>query len=82
LILRVLRTRNAARGGRTPIIKLAGEGQSLLIYSARRRRDYSAWNFPLAIMAGMTRAAVVTGKHDRFTPSPDAPTIAYKFMKF
>ena len=39
------------------------------------------WNFPLAIMVGMTMAAVVTGNTTVLKPSPDAPTIAYKFME-
>lgn len=39
------------------------------------------WNFPLAIMAGMTMAAVVTGNTAVLKPSPDAPAIAYKFME-
>jgi 1-pyrroline-5-carboxylate dehydrogenase len=39
------------------------------------------WNFPLAIMAGMTMAAVVCGNTTVLKPSPDAPTICYKFME-
>ena len=39
------------------------------------------WNFPLAIMAGMTMSAVVTGNTAVLKPSPDAPVIAYKFME-
>ncbi len=39
------------------------------------------WNFPLAIMCGMTMAAVVCGNTAVLKPSPDAPTIAYKFME-
>ena len=39
------------------------------------------WNFPLAIMVGMTMSAVVTGNTTVLKPSPDAPTIAYKFME-
>lgn len=39
------------------------------------------WNFPLAIMVGMTTAAVVTGNTTVLKPSPDSPTIAYKFME-
>ncbi len=39
------------------------------------------WNFPLAIMAGMTMAAVVCGNTTVLKPSPDAPVIAYKFME-
>ena len=38
------------------------------------------WNFPLAIMAGMTCAAVVCGNTVVLKPSPDAPTIAARFL--
>lgn len=38
------------------------------------------WNFPFAIMAGMTTAAVVCGNTVVLKPSPDAPTIAHKFV--
>jgi 1-pyrroline-5-carboxylate dehydrogenase len=38
------------------------------------------WNFPLAIMAGMTMAAVVTGNTVILKPSVDAPTIAAIFF--
>ena len=37
------------------------------------------WNFPFAIMAGMTAAAIVTGNTVILKPSSDAPTIAAKF---
>jgi 1-pyrroline-5-carboxylate dehydrogenase len=39
------------------------------------------WNFPLAIMVGMTVASVVTGNTVVLKPSSDAPTIAYKFFE-
>lgn len=39
------------------------------------------WNFPLAIMCGMTLSAVVTGNTTVLKPSPDAPVIAAKFME-
>lgn len=39
------------------------------------------WNFPLAILVGMTMSAVVTGNTTVLKPSPDAPTIAFKFME-
>jgi 1-pyrroline-5-carboxylate dehydrogenase len=39
------------------------------------------WNFPLAIMAGMTVASVVTGNTVVLKPSSDAPTIAYQFFE-
>lgn len=38
------------------------------------------WNFPLAIMAGMTAASIVTGNTVVLKPSPDAPTIAARFL--
>jgi 1-pyrroline-5-carboxylate dehydrogenase len=38
------------------------------------------WNFPLAIMAGMTAAAIVSGNTVVLKPSPDAPTIAARFL--
>jgi 1-pyrroline-5-carboxylate dehydrogenase len=38
------------------------------------------WNFPLAIMAGMTAAAIVCGNTVVLKPSPDAPTIAARYL--
>lgn len=39
------------------------------------------WNFPLAILVGMTTAAVVTGNTVVLKPSSDSPVIASKFME-
>jgi 1-pyrroline-5-carboxylate dehydrogenase len=39
------------------------------------------WNFPFAIMAGMTAASIVTGNTVILKPSSDAPTIAAKFAE-
>ncbi|MFA4874268.1 MAG: aldehyde dehydrogenase family protein, partial [bacterium] len=39
------------------------------------------WNFPLAILAGMTTAAVVTGNTVVLKPASDTPIIAAKFME-
>src|SRR5262249_30712990 len=39
------------------------------------------WNFPLAILVGMTTAAVVAGNTVVLKPSSDAPAIGYKFME-
>ncbi len=39
------------------------------------------WNFPFAIMAGMTAASIVTGNTVVLKPSPDAPTIAARFVQ-
>jgi 1-pyrroline-5-carboxylate dehydrogenase len=39
------------------------------------------WNFPLAILAGMTTAAFVSGNTVILKPSSDSPVIAAKFME-
>ncbi len=39
------------------------------------------WNFPLAILCGMTSAAVVAGNTVVLKPSSDSPAIAVKFME-
>ncbi len=39
------------------------------------------WNFPLAIMAGMATAAIVTGNTVVLKPSDDSPVIAAKFVE-
>src|SRR5450432_4695638 len=39
------------------------------------------WNFPCAIMAGMTMASIVSGNTVILKPSSDSPTIAAKFVE-
>ena len=39
------------------------------------------WNFPMAILAGMTVASIVTGNTVVLKPSSDSATIAYKFFE-
>ncbi len=39
------------------------------------------WNFPLAILAGMTLASIVTGNTVVLKPSSDSPVIGYKFFE-
>lgn len=39
------------------------------------------WNFPLAILTGMTTAAIVSGNTVVLKPSSDSPTIAVKFVE-
>src|SRR5947208_12487998 len=39
------------------------------------------WNFPCAIMAGMTSAAIVCGNTVILKPSSESPAIAYKFFE-
>lgn len=39
------------------------------------------WNFPLAILAGMTAASIVTGNTVVLKPSSDTPVTAWKFFE-
>ncbi|MBC8514598.1 aldehyde dehydrogenase family protein, partial [bacterium] len=39
------------------------------------------WNFPLAILSGMTTAAWVTGNTVILKPSSDSPAIGYRYME-
>lgn len=41
----------------------------------------SPWNFPLAIMAGTTVAAIVTGNTVLLKPASTTPVVAYKFIE-
>jgi 1-pyrroline-5-carboxylate dehydrogenase len=39
------------------------------------------WNFPMAILVGMTAASIVSGNTVVLKPSSDSPAIAYKFFE-
>src|SRR6266404_3533223 len=67
--------------GDQPLVKIAGEQNHLDYIPLGVVAVIPPWNFPLAIMAGMTSAAVVTGNTVVLKPSSDAPTIAYKFFE-
>jgi 1-pyrroline-5-carboxylate dehydrogenase len=68
-------------GAPQPLTKLAGEENRLEYIPLGVGAVIPPWNFPLAIMAGMTGAAIVTGNTVVLKPSSDAPTIAYKFFE-
>jgi len=68
-------------GGDQPLVKVPGEESHLDYIPLGVVAVIPPWNFPLAIMAGMTIAAVVTGNTVVLKPSSDAPTIAYKFFE-
>ena len=63
----------------TPI-QLPGERNRLRYLPLGVGAVIPPWNFPLAIMAGMTAAAIVCGNTVVLKPSPDAPTIAARFL--
>ncbi|HLL69980.1 MAG TPA: L-glutamate gamma-semialdehyde dehydrogenase [Pyrinomonadaceae bacterium] len=64
-----------------PVTKLEGEENRLQYIPLGVGVVIPPWNFPLAIMAGMTCASFVTGNTVVLKPSSDAPTIAYKFFE-
>jgi 1-pyrroline-5-carboxylate dehydrogenase len=65
----------------TTPIQYPGERNELLYIPLGVGAVIPPWNFPFAIMAGMTAAAIVTGNTVILKPSSDAPTIAAKFME-
>src|SRR5881296_4028848 len=67
--------------GEQPITKIESEENALVYIPLGVGAVIPPWNFPLAIMAGMTGAAIVTGNTVVLKPSSDAPTIAYKFFE-
>ena len=67
--------------GDQPVTPLEGEKNRFEYIPLGVGAIIPPWNFPLAIMCGMTMAAVVTGNTTVLKPSPDAPVIAYKFME-
>jgi len=64
-----------------PVTKIPGENNSLEYIPLGVGAVIPPWNFPLAIMAGMTMAAVVAGNTVVLKPSSDSPTIAAKFIE-
>jgi 1-pyrroline-5-carboxylate dehydrogenase len=64
----------------TTPIQYPGERNELLYLPLGAGAVISPWNFPLAIMAGMTSAAIVTGNTVVLKPSSDSPTVAARFF--
>src|SRR5215211_3314547 len=64
-----------------PLTHIPGEQNKLEYIPLGVGAVIPPWNFPLAIMAGMTVASVVTGNTVVLKPSSDAPAIAFKFFE-
>ena len=64
----------------TPI-QFPGEHDSLHYIPLGVGAVIPPWNFPCAIMAGMTLASIVCGNTVILKPSSDSPTIAAKFVE-
>jgi 1-pyrroline-5-carboxylate dehydrogenase len=63
-----------------PLVQLEGERDYLRYIPLGVGAVIPPWNFPLAILCGMTIAAVVSGNTVVLKPSSDTPTIAAKFF--
>ncbi|MEO8726204.1 MAG: L-glutamate gamma-semialdehyde dehydrogenase [Acidobacteriaceae bacterium] len=66
--------------GSEPPIQMPGEFDELRYIPLGVGAVISPWNFPFAIMAGMTSAAVVAGNTVILKPSSESPTIAARFI--
>jgi len=64
-----------------PIVKYPGEKNEAVYIPLGVGVVIPPWNFPLAIMVGMTSAAFGAGNTVVLKPSSDAPVIAAKFME-
>ena len=64
-----------------PAVQLPGERDQLRYIALGVGAVIPPWNFPLAIMCGMTVASVVCGNTVVLKPSSDSPTVAVKFFE-
>jgi 1-pyrroline-5-carboxylate dehydrogenase len=67
--------------GEHPITPIAGEENEMHYIPLGVGVVIPPWNFPLAIMAGMTSAAIVTGNALVLKPSSDSPVVAARFVE-
>ena len=75
-------SREALRLAKTELpVQLPGERDRLLYIPLGVGAVIPPWNFPAAIMAGMTLASIVSGNTVILKPSSDSPTIAAKFVE-
>jgi 1-pyrroline-5-carboxylate dehydrogenase len=64
-----------------PLVQLPGEKDELFYLPLGVGVVIPPWNFPLAIIVGMTAAALVAGNTVVIKPSSDTPTIGSKFAE-
>ncbi|MCQ6558926.1 L-glutamate gamma-semialdehyde dehydrogenase [Paenibacillus mendelii] len=66
---------------RQPLVRITGEDNELVYIPLGVGVVIPPWNFPLAILAGMTTSAIVCGNTVVLKPASAAPVIASKFME-
>src|SRR5487761_1945212 len=64
-----------------PTVQMPGERGEMVYIPLGAGIIIPPWNFPLAIMCGMTLAALVAGNTVVIKPSSETPTIAQKFAQ-
>jgi 1-pyrroline-5-carboxylate dehydrogenase len=67
--------------GPQPLYPVAGEKNYLRYIPLGVGVVIPPWNFPMAIMSGLTLASIAAGNTVVLKPSSDSPTIAYKFFE-
>ncbi len=67
--------------GPQPVTQLPGERDEMVYIPLGVGVVIPPWNFPLAILVGMTVAALVTGNTVVLKPSSETPTIGAKFAE-
>jgi len=63
-----------------PVVKIPGEKGKLVYVPLGVGVVVPPWNFPLAILTGMSSAAIVAGNTVVLKPSSDSPLTAWKFV--
>jgi 1-pyrroline-5-carboxylate dehydrogenase len=63
-----------------PVTPMPGERGSLVYIPLGAGAVIPPWNFPLAILVGMSTAAIVAGNTVVVKPSSDSPAIAWQFF--
>lgn len=64
-----------------PLTAMAGEHNEMFYIPLGVGVVIPPWNFPLAILAGMTLASVVTGNTVVLKPSSESPVVAARFVE-
>ena len=67
--------------GPQPLVPVRGEKNYLKYLPLGVGAVIPPWNFPCAILAGMTLASIVAGNTVVLKPSSDSPAIAHKFFE-
>ena len=67
--------------GEQPIVRIESEDSELVYIPLGVGAVIPPWNFPAAIMVGMTSASFVTGNTVVLKPASTSPMIAWQFMR-